>query len=168
MTPLPSLYVLADEYMTAAARIADLDVSDEAVAEALEDLKFPLEQKATNVAMFVRNLEATAEAIKAAETEMAKRRNALEARAEGVREYLRDNMIRAGISKIESPYFSLAIRDNPPAVVIDAESLIPAEFMRKPEPPPATPDKKAIAEEIKAGRDVTGAHLARTQRIEIK
>lgn len=165
---MTSLYLLVDEYRQAAKLVSDMDASDEAIANTLDDLAYPIQEKATNIAQMVRNLEATAEAIKAAETEMAKRRKALEARAEGVREYLRDNMIRAGISKIESPYFSLAIRDNPPAVVIDAESLIPAEFMRKPEPPPATPDKKAIAEEIKAGRDVTGAHLARTQRIEIK
>jgi len=161
-----SLYSIADEYMQAVSTLSDLDLPDEVVADTLESLQYPLEQKATNVAMFVRNLEATADAIREAESEMAKRRKALETRAANVREYLKANMIRAGISKIECPLFKLAIRDNPPSVVIDGD--VPAEFMRQPEPPPPAPDKKAIAESLKAGQHVPGAHIARTQRLEIK
>jgi len=161
-----ALYLIADEYLQAVNALSDLDLPDEVVADTLESLQYPLEQKATNVAMFVRNLEATAEAIKEAESEMAKRRKALESRAANVREYLKANMIRAGISKIECPLFKLAIRDNPPSVVIDG--VVPAEFMRQPEPPPPAPDKKAISEALKAGQHVPGAHITRTQRLEIK
>jgi len=162
----PALYLIADEYLQAVNALADLDLPEEVVADTLESLQYPLEQKATNVAMFVRNLEATADAIREAEGEMAKRRKALETRAANVREYLKANMIRAGIQKIECPLFKLAIRDNPPSVVIDGE--VPAEYMRQPEPPPPAPDKKAIAEALKAGQHVPGAHIARTQRLEIK
>ena len=165
---LPALYVLAEEYRQAAITLADLDLPPEVVQDTLEGLAGDLETKATNTAMLVRNLEATAEAIKAAEGEMARRRKALENRAASVREYLKVSMIRAGITKIECPYFRLALRDNPPAVVIDAESQIPDEFMRRPEPPPPAPDKKSIAEAIKSGREVPGAHLERGQRLEIK
>lgn len=161
-----SLYSIADEYLQAVSTLSDLDLPDDVIADTLESLQYPLEQKATNVAMFARNLEATAEAIREAEGEMAKRRKALESRAANVREYLKANMIRAGISKIECPLFKLAIRDNPPSVVIDGE--VPAEFMRQPEPPPPAPDKKAISEALKAGQHVPGAHITRTQRLEIK
>lgn len=163
-----TLYQLADQYLEAANRMADLDMDEQTIADTLEGLTGDLEVKATNVAMFVRNLESSAEAIKAAEYSMSARRKAIEARAKRIREYLQAQMMRTGINKIECPYFKLAIRDNPPAVVIDAESQIPAEFMRTPEPPPPTPDKKAIAEALKAGRDVSGAHLERGQRLEIK
>lgn len=165
---LPSLYVLTDEYRIAAERLADLDLPAEVVADTLEGLAGELEAKATNVAMFVRNLESMAEQIKSAEADMAKRRKAIENRADHVRMYLKDNMQRAGISKIECPYFKLAIRDNPPAVVIDAESQIPADYMRTPEPPPPSPDKAAIKAAILAGHEVPGAHLSKSQRLEIK
>lgn len=165
---LPSLYVLTDEYRAAVEQLADLDLPAEVVADTLEGLAGELESKATNVAMFVRNLEGMAEQIKAAEAEMAKRRKAIESRAEHVRQYLKDNMQRAGITKIECPYFKLAIRDNPAAVVIDAGSLIPAEYMRTPEPPPPAPDKTAIKAAILSGMEVPGAHLERGQRLEIK
>lgn len=163
-----SLYVLADEYKAAAETIANLELDEQTVADTLEGLAGALEVKATNVAMFARNLEESATAIKSAEKQMADRRKAIEARAAKIRAYLQENLLKAGISKIESPYFNLAIRDNPPAVVIDSENLIPAEFMRTPEPPPPSVDKKAIAEAIKAGIDVPGAHLERSKRLEIK
>lgn len=165
---LPSLYVIADEYMQAVAKLADLDLPPEVVADTLEGLSGNLEVKATNVAMFVRNLESMAEQIKAAEGAMAARRKAIEARAERVRDYLLTNMQRTGISKIECPYFKLAVRENPPSVVIDDPSAIPAEFMRQPEPPPPSPDKTAIKAAITAGNDVAGARLVRGQRLEIK
>lgn len=161
-----SLYAIADEYMQAVSTLSDLDLPDEVIADTLESLQYPLEQKATNVAMFARNLEATAEAIREAEGEMAKRRKALESRAASIRSYLLQNMVRAGVTKIECPMFKLAVRDNPPSVVIDGD--VPAEFMRQPEPPPPVADKKAIGEALKAGREVPGAHLSRGQRLEIK
>ena len=161
-----SLYAIADEYMQAVSTLSDFDLPDEVIADTLESLQYPLEQKATNVAMFARNLEATAEAIREAEGEMAKRRKALESRAASIRSYLLQNMVRAGVTKIECPLFKLAVRDNPPSVVIDGE--VPEEFMRQPEPPPPVADKKAIGEALKAGREIPGAHLSRGQRLEIK
>lgn len=163
-----ALYKLADQYLEAAQRMADLELDEQTIADTLEGLSGEIEVKATNVAMFVRNLEASAEAIKNAEADMAARRKAIEARAKRIRTYLQEQMTRTGMTKIECPYFRLAIRDNPASVVIDAESQIPEEFMRQSPPPPPAPDKKAIADALKAGKEVTGAHLERGQRLEIK
>jgi hypothetical protein len=163
-----TLYTLADQYQQAAERMADLDLPEEVVADTLEGMAGEIEVKATNVAMFVRNLEAGAEAIKEAEARMAARRKAIENRAKRIRAYLQGQMERTGITKIECPYFKLAVRDNPPAVVIDQEGSIPERFMRTPEPPPPAPDKKAIADALKAGEEVPGAHLERGKRLEIK
>jgi len=163
-----ALYVLANEYLEAAQKLADLEVDPQTVADTLEGLAGALEVKATNIAMFARNLEASAEAIKAAEVQMAARRKAIEARATRIREYIKENMERTGVHEIASPWFKLAIRKNPPSVVIDAESQLAEEFMRQAPPPPPAPDKKAIASAIKEGRTVNGAHLEQTTRLEIK
>lgn len=168
MSNLPSLYILSEEYRQAAEKLADLDLPAEVIADTLESIAGDLESKAVNVAMFVRNLEATAEQIKAAELAMGTRRKAIETRAEQVRKYLKDGMINAGISKIECPLFRLSIKQNPPSVVIDSEQAILPEFMRRPEPPPPSPDKTAIKEALKNGVDVPGAYLTTSQRLEIK
>lgn len=165
---MTQLYVLAQDYRAAAEKLADLDLDEQTIADTLEGMSGELEVKATNVAMFVRNLEANAAAIKEAEQSMSARRKSIENRADGMRRYLLANMQHAGITKIESPYFALSIKSNPAAVVINEPGLIPAEFMRQPEPPPAAPDKTAIKEALKAGREVPGAHLAQGVRLEIK
>lgn len=163
-----ALYKIADDYLVAMNRLQDMEIDEQTIADTLEGMAGELEVKATNVAMFVRNLEASADAIKSAEGDMAARRKAIENRAKRVKEYLQSQMTRTGITKIECPHFKLAIQDNPPSVVIDAESQIPAEFMKTPEPPPPSPDKKAISDAIKSGKEVPGAHLERGQRLVIK
>lgn len=166
--PLPSLYVVASEYQRAAEQLADLDLPPEVVADTLEGMSGDLELKATNVAMFVRNLESTVEQINAATKAMQQRAEAIERRAERIRDYLKDNMIRAGISSIACPYFKLTIASNPAAVVIDDAGKIPSELYAYPAAPPPQPDKRAIKAAIEAGQDVQGAHLERGQRLVIK
>jgi len=161
-----TLYQLADQYEEALSTLLDADLPPEAIADTLEGLQGAIEEKAKNVAAFVRNIEASAEAIRAAEKQMAERRQMLERKAQRIREYLLTNMQRAGISKIDSPWFVLAVRDNPEAVAIDDEAALPAEYVRVKEV--RSPDKAAIKDALKAGQDVPGCRLVRGQRIEIK
>lgn len=164
-----TLYELAGEYHHAAIALSDMDLDDQTIRDTLEGLSGDLEKKATNVAFFVRNLEATADQIKQAEAGMAARRKAMENRAERIREYLKGSMEYAGITEISCPHFKLAIRKNPPSVVIDAESQIPSDYMTQPVAPPPAPDKKLIAKAIKDGFTVPGAHLDETKtRLEIR
>jgi hypothetical protein len=165
---LPALYEIAAEYRAAASQLADLDLPPEVVADTLEGLAGDLETKSTNVAMFIRSLEATAAQIKDAEAAMEARRKAIEARANHVRKYLLDNMQACGITKIESPWFKLSVRSNPPAVVIDNAGLIPGNLYVYPSAPEPYPDKKAIKAAIEAGIEFEGAHLERGVRLEIK
>lgn len=168
MNNLPQLYVLADEYLQSAAKLSDLDLPEEVIIDTLSSLTGDLEAKATNVAAFVKNLESLAEQIKQAEASMAARRKAIEQRADNVREYLLSNMLRTGISKIESPYFKIALRNNPPSVVVDDPTLIPAKYMRQAEAPPPAPDKREISEALKFGEIVPGARLVTKQSVTIK
>lgn len=168
MNTLPALYTLADEYLQDVAKLQDLDLDPQTIADTLEGLSGDLETKATNVAMFVRNLESLVDQIKQAEATMAARRKAIEQRAEHVREYLLSNMQRTGISKIESPWFKIALRNNPPSVVVDDPSLIPARYMRQAEAPPPAPDKKEIKAAIEFGENVPGARLVTKQSVTIK
>jgi hypothetical protein len=46
--------------------------------------------------------------------------------------------------------------------------LIPASFLRQPEPPPPSPDKKALAEALKRGEDIPGVRLTHGTRLDIR
>lgn len=161
------LYQLATEYRALADRLHDLDLPDEVIADTLESESGDLMEKGTNVAKVFRNLEAMADQIKQAEKQMADRRKALEKRAERLKTYLHTNMEKAGISKIESPWFVISIKNNPASVVVDDESEIPDDFMRE-IPACFEPDKAIIKSVIQEGYTVPGCHLASTTRIEIK
>lgn len=163
-----SLYAIAQEHRAMVAALMATDADAQTVADTIEAESYPLEVKAQNVAYAIKNLDATAAAIKAAEAEMAARRKSIESRVMHLREYVKTCMEIAQVSKIECPHFALSIKANPPCVDIFEPSMIPAEFMRQPEPPPAAPDKAAIKEAIKAGRDVPGAMLAQGTRLDIK
>lgn len=96
------------------------------------------------------------------------RRKALEKRAENMREYLRTNMEKAGISEIKAldGSFTAKLGKGRPSVVIDDEDALPgdSEFVRWTK----APNKTAIADAIKAGQEVPGAHLETKPSLTIK
>lgn len=166
---MSALYVLAHEMRATAERLCDASATEEEVDAALAGLADAVEQKAIAVAMVARNIEADAAAIKEAERQMSVRRKAMEARADRLRRYLHDNMKTAGILRVSCPHFALAIKNKPAAVDVFDAAQVPAEFMRQPEPPPPEPDKRAIAEAMKAGLEVAGCRFSNdTTRLEIK
>lgn len=160
-----TLYQIAEQYREAAEAMADLDLPEEAVRDTLEGLAGELEAKAANVAMFVRNLETNADAIAEAARAMTERAKKIQNRAARIREYLQFHMERTGITSISCPYFTLKIRTNPPAVHVESENDIPADYWR-PQPPKL--DKASIARDLKAGANIPGADLTQGQRLEIK
>jgi Siphovirus Gp157 len=164
---MTALYLVAAQYREAAEKLADLDLPPEVVADTLESLSGEIEVKAQNVALFVRSMEADAAAVKQWAKDATERAKAIEARAERLREYLSDNMQACGITRVDGPGITLSFRKSH-AVVIDEPGLIPAEYMRTPEPPPAAPDKRAIADAIKFGEVVPGAHVETRQLLQVK
>lgn len=164
---MTALYVLAAEYQDAARRIADMDLPAELVADTLEGLAGEVEVKAQNVALMVRVLEADAAAVQQWANDASARAKAIEQRAESLRDYLSRTLLACGIQKVEGPGVALSFRKST-AVVIDEPGLIPAEFMKQPDPPPPAPSKTLIGDALKAGRDVPGARLETRQNLQIK
>ena len=164
---MTALYLLTQEFREAAEKLADAELPDEVIADTLESLQFPIDEKAKNVAMVIRNIEASAKAIKEAADAMILRAKSEENRAKNLKGYLQSAMEATGITKIESPYFVISLRNNPESVVIDAESQIPADYMRE-VPATYSPDKTLIKKAIQDGYEVPGCHLTRTQSLQIK
>ncbi|MFL6141705.1 MAG: siphovirus Gp157 family protein [Labedaea sp.] len=163
-----TLYEIAAEYRQMVEALMASDQDAQTIADTIESESFPLEVKAQNVAYAIKTLQANAEAIKGAEAAMASRRKAMENRAESIRAYLLSCMELAGVQKIECPHFSIKVMNNPPSVFIHDERQIPEFLMVKHEAPPPTPDKKALAETLKAGNEIPGAYLVRSKRLDIR
>lgn len=162
-----TLFDLASEIREVADKLADMGIDDQTMADTLESISLPFEQKAANVAAMGKSLEAEADAIEEAAKAMIARAKAKRSRSEWLRGYLLSQMVRAGIAKIECPWFKLAVRDNPGAVVIDNEAQIPADYLRS-VPARQEVDKALIRAALKDGYDVPGAHIEVTKRLDVK
>jgi hypothetical protein len=158
---------MAAEYRAISDKLHDADLDEQTIADTLESIGGDLQEKAVNVAKFFRNMEAMADQIKQAESQMAERRKAIEKRAASLKAYLKENMERAGITKIECPFFVVSIAQNPEAVTVDDESLIPRDYFKE---IPATfqLDKTLCKQALKDGFDVPGARLTRGTSLRIK
>jgi len=182
-----TLYQISADYLSALDYLTDpeADVPMEAVTDTLEGFELELSEKATNVAAFARNLEASAKAIKEAEQAMARRRRALENRSQWIKDYLRSNMEATGITKIESPWFVLAIRKNPAAVDVTDEATLPDDAvtvtleldrgaynavkdkLNGHQVTGTKVDKAGLKTRLQGGEAIEGARLARGTRLQI-
>jgi hypothetical protein len=163
-----ALYQIADQYLIDLDKINDMELDDQTFKDTLEALTGDFELKATNVSMYVRNIEASVDAIKQAEKQMYERRKSLENKIDRLKEYLKDNMIRTGITKIDCPYFQLSLRNNPESVEVINLDMIPPEYFDIPPLPAPILNKKAVKDAIKNGIEVDGAKLIRNQSLQIK
>ncbi len=164
---MTTLALIAAQYRADAEKLADLDLDEQTVSDTLEAMSGDLEVKAQSVAHMVRSFEADAAAVAQWAKDATARAKAIEARAEHLREYLAHCLETSGIEKIDGPGIRISWRKSS-SVVIDDETQIPLSLMVCPPAPAPRPDKASIASEIKAGRDVPGAHVEYRRRLHVK
>ena len=160
------LYELTSEYRQIMAEIeeAEGELTDE-LESRLSAIEADFNSKAESVAMMYRELIAESEAIKAEADRLLKRAKTLGNRGEWLREYLRNEMLGAGVKKVEG-VVPVAIRQAPPSVIVDDEDAIPADFWCVEEVRKL--DKKAIIDAWKTtGTDEPGVHVERKSYVKI-
>jgi hypothetical protein len=164
------LYQVADEFIAIANKLEESDAPADAIADTLEGCLMPVEEKAKAVAAYVRNIEAEADAIERHAKDVADKAKAVRNRANAMRDYLRFNMARCGITEIKSNDGLLTIklhRDRDSSVEIMAANDVPSAYLRE-IPAKLEPDKTLIKKAINDGFDVPGARIVKKDRLEIK
>lgn len=130
-------------------------------SDRLDQLEMERDTKIENIALYIKNLTADAEALKAEKQSFAERQKAAENKAESLKKYLANYL--AG-QKFSTPKVAISFRKTSSVNVTDISQL-PEEFLKFADP---TPDKTAIKNAIKAGTTVTGAEIVEGQSISIK
>lgn len=149
---------LYDE-MDESGEIGEVDFS------ALEDLKEERQKKLENIALYVKNLEAEAEAIKNEEENLAKRRKRLSNRADGLKYLLIKSISENGEKEFTTARCSAKVRESEATEIVDIK-YIPKEFLK--EKTEVTPDKTAIKKAIKSGVNIAGARIVVNKSIRIE
>ncbi len=165
MKPTIKLYDLSADYLEALDALAEIeDLPPEAIADTLEGITGAWEDKALNVARYVRNLEAEAAAIEEAKKRMDARARATGNQAARLKAYLLGELERTGL-KPKAPDLAMRLQNNPPSVAIEDASLIPDDYRRT--ETVTTLLKAEIGAALKAGEAIPGARLVRSQRLVI-
>ena len=142
--------------------ITDVDEFEALKAE-IDGLQMAREQKISNVACWIKNLNAEAEAIKTEKQNLAKRQQALERKSENLKKYLEyalhgekfeDARCKISYRRSEGIHFCEGF---------DGESL-PDEFVKVEKKAKLTEIKNAIKE----GREIPGVSLVSKNNIQIR
>ena len=128
--------------------------------DSLSRLAMERETKLEGVALWIKNLEATAKAIRVERDVLKARQEQAENRAESLREWL-SRALDGG--KMETPKVKISFRKS---VMVEVDDRLPKEWCSK--KIVYTPDKIAIRTAIQNGKKITGAKVVERQNIQIK
>lgn len=141
--------------------------------DTLEGMESEFEKKAENVAQYIKELRAESDDIREEEKVLASRRKAKEKRTESLTSYLMNCMKQINRDKIETARCKLSIRRNAESVQCEDEYALAAQLAKQgrddllrfkdPEL-----NKTALKAALKAGEQLDGAQLVRTESLIIK
>jgi hypothetical protein len=143
-------------------------VDEETILNTLELLEGEIALKAESIAAMVRNTESFAEAIETAAKKMQARAKKLQVKSDRMKAYLLQQMLALGKDKVETVGFTIKVKKNPPAVIIDDYDLIPEKYWHDPPPQNRVVSRGQIKTDIEHGDEVPGARLDSAKRLEIK
>ena len=156
-----NLYELSQNYLA----VQDMDLEPEVLKDTLDSIEEAFEDKAENIAKWIRNLEADKKAFEEEEKRFKEKKQAADNRIKSLKLYLEDNMRLTGKTKFKAGFFSFAIQNNKPSVEVFDEALIPKQFLIA---QPVKIDRAGIAELLKAGEEVPGAELKHSSGLRIR
>jgi len=150
------LYELAHEYKAAFDNMQELGIDETTIEDTLEGLSGDLNTKCVNTMKYALRLEDEAIAAKTHIDRMTAAYKSKYNLSDKLKDYVKTNMIVAGIKSVPSDFFTLSIQSAGSSVIIDDEALLPAVYQVT--KTTITPDKRAIKDALKLG-DVAGVHL---------
>lgn len=148
----------------------DLETGEILDVEKLDDLQIEREAKLEGVALWVKDLKAEAEAVKAEADKLTARKKALDNKIDGLKNWL---LYALGGEKLKTPRCSVYQTHSQRVSVTDEEQLMgyiyslsaPSAFLRYKDP---ELNKDEIKKAMKDGKEFPGAVLEETESVVIK
>lgn len=126
-----SLYNITNKFVELMDKAQDGDLTEEEYNQLGEELAIQLQQKGSNIIGYTKNIELTINAMKEEEKRIAENRKSLESKLDKFKQYVKENMERLGITKMDTELGTLSIAKNPISVEIENEDEISAEFKQE-------------------------------------
>ncbi|PVX40580.1 viral Gp157 protein [Pasteurella langaaensis DSM 22999] len=164
------LYEIATQYQNIAELLSDPEFADnQDITAALDNIEDDFNNKAVNVVKAINIAEHDIGAIDTEIKRLTAMKKARQNRIDEIKDYLKFNMQKTGIYKIECPLFKISYSERAQSAVEIDEKLfmdnnINEDFVNI----KITPNKTAIKEALKRGDSVVGARLVDSQVLSIK
>lgn len=164
------LYEIAEQYKNIAELLADPEFADnQDITTALDNIEDDFNNKAVNVVKAINIAEHDIDAIDSEIKRLTAMKKARQNRIDEIKNYLKFNMQKTGIYKIECPLFKISYSECVQSAVEIDEKLfmdnnINEDFVNV----KITPNKTAIKDALKRGENVIGAKLVDSQVLTIK
>lgn len=140
--------------------------------DTLEGIEAEFEDKAENVAVYIKMLKSEADALKEEEASLKARREQKIKRVENLKKYLLDSMNKVNLKKIDKPMAKLSVRNNAETAVFSDEKAFIEwakenndELLRFKEPEIRKTEVKKFLQD---GGKIKGVSLSRSQSVIIK
>lgn len=162
-----SIYELTEDYIKLLSMAEDPDIEEEVFLDTLEGIEGALEDKAEGYAKVMRQLETNASGLDAEIKRLQERKTLVTKNVERMKKTLQTMMEATGKTKFKTELFSFNVQNNPPSLVLDSEDIetIPMEYLVPQDP---KIDKTKIKADIKAGKEITFAHMETSKSLRIK
>jgi hypothetical protein len=157
MSNIQPLYKLSTDYNDLKSIVSDDELTVEAIENTLTGVKDQFEKKAEAVLIIANGFDHNVSALDTEINRLKSLKDGYVNKQKSLKEYLRVNMERAGIKKIQCDLFTITLRKAVEVVIITEESHLPDEYVNV--KTVITPDKRAISSALKSGKTVEGAEM---------
>lgn len=131
----------------------------------MEILKEELKTKQSNILKYIRNLTLEAEILSEEEERLKTLRKIKELKINNLKKYLTNILLDLKQNKIETDLGTIGLRKST-SVIIDDLNIVPKKYLNK--NVQLIPDKLAIKNILKQGKNIKGVHLQENYSLQIK
>jgi hypothetical protein len=157
-----SIYSLTQDFLAVQSQLEERDLDAKTVADTLETLQIPIEDKAENIIKWAKNLQAMSEVRKNEAKRLTELASKDEKKAERLLGYLDEALKLINKKNLTAGVFEVWYRKGSEVIEIDPLRL-PQEYWIIPEPKPQPFDKPKLKKLVKSGVNIPGVSLVRKE-----
>lgn len=124
-----NLYELTSDFASTVNHLEEMDLDPQLFQDTMDALQAPIEEKVENIVKYMKSLEALADAKKLEAKRLSDSASADLKKAEWFKNYMADNLNKAGIKKLQAGLFALSFRKGSEVVEVD-ENKVPNQYTR--------------------------------------
>lgn len=154
------------ELNNAIKRVQEKDLDPETLADTLESLELPRNEKLDNVATWIEENNMKLQWLKEKKRQLSDVEFSIKNQNERLQEFLTQAIDDSGKKEIQTENHILKPRNYKDSVIVEKTEKLPIDYVIRTEA--IRPDKKKIYEDLKKGKSIRGAHLKSNRKTVIK